>query len=200
MKGIDVSEHNGLVDWGAVKNAGYEFALVRLGWGRSHLDNRFYENINGAISKNLKVGAYYYSYALDEADAADEAEFTASILEDCGLLPDLLEMGVWIDEEDSDEYRRRNGLFDSYDPRQTITNMAIIFINRMWDGNFTTGVYCNCDWYENYLDFDQLGGCGLWLAEPNAGSPSYPCHLWQYTFHAFIDGSEFDADELLKDL
>ena len=63
-KGIDVSENNGTVDWAAVKAAGVEFAIIRLGYGNRHLDSTFYENINGAIDAGLAVGVYFYSYAL----------------------------------------------------------------------------------------------------------------------------------------
>ena len=55
-KGIDVSENNGRVDWNAVKAAGIDFAIVRLGYGNRHLDERFYENINGANAAGLAVG------------------------------------------------------------------------------------------------------------------------------------------------
>nr|MBO6294865.1 hypothetical protein [Schwartzia sp. (in: firmicutes)] len=74
-KGIDVSENNGRVDWEEVKAAGIDFAIIRLGYGNRHLDECFYENINGAIAARLQIGVYYYSYALD-ADAAErEAHF-----------------------------------------------------------------------------------------------------------------------------
>ena len=82
MLGIDVSENNGYIDWESVKKAGYEFAIIRLGWGRSHIDESFYDNINGAIDAGLKVGVYYYSYALSEDMARNEAEFCADLLED----------------------------------------------------------------------------------------------------------------------
>lgn len=54
MKGIDVSENNGVVDWGAVKAAGFEFAIIRIGYGKGHLDSQFYDNVNGATKAGLK--------------------------------------------------------------------------------------------------------------------------------------------------
>ena len=71
LKGIDVSENNGYVDWNAVKAAGMDFAIIRLGFGNRHLDTNFYENVNEALAVGLKIGIYYYSYALDEP-AADQ--------------------------------------------------------------------------------------------------------------------------------
>lgn len=56
MKGIDVSEHNGAINWQDVVDDGNEFAIIRLGWGNQHLDKRFYDNFNGALDAGLKVG------------------------------------------------------------------------------------------------------------------------------------------------
>ena len=67
MKGIDVSENNGMVDWGAVKAAGFEFAIIRIGYGKGHLDSQFYDNVNGALKAGLKIGIYHYSYALSDS-------------------------------------------------------------------------------------------------------------------------------------
>jgi len=64
MKGIDVSENNGTVDWQAVKDAGIEFVMVRSSYGLHSKDGNFAENVAGAQAVGLKVGAYHYSYAL----------------------------------------------------------------------------------------------------------------------------------------
>ena len=71
--GIDVSEHNGGIDWEEIRRAGIAFAIIRLGWGRGHLDRLFYEHINGALAAGLPVGVYYYSYADTPKAAEDEA-------------------------------------------------------------------------------------------------------------------------------
>ena len=84
-KGVDVSENNGHINWPALKEAGVDFAIVRLGYGNRHLDSRFYANVNGAL----------------DADAAErEAHFLVDTLKDCGLTMDKLPMGVWFDMED----------------------------------------------------------------------------------------------------
>ena len=94
MRGIDVSENNGVVDWGAVKAAGFDFAIIRIGYGRGNLDSEFYNNVNGAINAGLSIGVYHYSYAMNEEHAADEAEFVLNTLSDAGLTVDKLPMGV----------------------------------------------------------------------------------------------------------
>ena len=63
LRGIDVSENNGVVDWGRVA-LGLDFAIIRIGYGRNHLDSQVYNNINGALAAGLKIGVYHYSYAL----------------------------------------------------------------------------------------------------------------------------------------
>lgn len=194
MQGIDVSENNGFIDWQMAASSGVEFAIIRLGWGKRHLDRRFYENINGAINAGLKVGVYYYSYAVTQEEAEDEADFVIETLDDCGLTPDKLEMGVWIDEEDADKWRSRHGL-DVYSDRQLVTNMAIATVNKFWGAGFMpAGVYMNCDWKENVIDMDQAGGVGLWLAQPDVGGPAYDCNMWQYTFNLDIGDKTFDGD------
>lgn len=95
--GIDVSEHNGEIDWEEIRRAGIAFAIIRLGWGRGHLDRLFYEHINGALAAGLLVGVYYYSYADTPKAAEDEAWFTVHVLADCGLSPEKLPLGVWYD-------------------------------------------------------------------------------------------------------
>ena len=59
LKGIDVSENNGIVNWDTVKKAGMEFAVIRLGYGRGHLDSEFYNNVNGAVAAGLKIGVFH---------------------------------------------------------------------------------------------------------------------------------------------
>ena len=194
MQGIDVSENNGFIDWQMAASSGVEFAIIRLGWGKRHLDSRFYENINGAINAGMKVGAYYYSYAVTQEEAEDEADFVIETLDDCGLTPDKLEMGVWIDEEDADKWRSRHGL-NVYSDRQLVTNMAIATVNKFWGAGFMpAGVYMNCDWKENVIDMDQTGGAGLWLAQPGVDWPAYDCNMWQYTFNLDIGDKTFDGD------
>ena len=95
LRGIDVSENNGVVDWGRVAS-GLDFAIIRIGYGRNHLDSQFYNNINGALAAGLKIGVYHYSYALLPERAQEEARFVVDTLADCGLSPEKLEMGICV--------------------------------------------------------------------------------------------------------
>lgn len=191
VRGIDVSENNGQVNWQAVKDAGIDFAIIRLGYGNKHLDGRFYENINSAIAAGLQIGVYYYSYALTVEAAKAEADFAIDILKDCGIDPENLEMGVWFDMEDADGYKRENGMPDN----QTITDMCSAFVVECNKVGYSCGVYANLDWLENKIYTTQLADyvpywCAQWGSKcdwPNA-------KMWQYTDKLRIGGKYFDGN------
>ena len=195
MRGIDVSENNGVVDWGAVKANGFDFAIIRIGYGRGNLDSEFYNNVNGAINAGLAIGVYHYSYAMNEENAADEAEFVLNTLNDAGLTADKLPMGVWFDMEDADDYKANRGTPTS----QQLTNICSVFINKLWQAGYVnTGLYASYDWLVNVLDISQLGGCAIWCAQLNNQCDYEGANLWQYTFSENIEGKEFDADLVLN--
>lgn len=195
MRGIDVSENNGVVDWGAVKANGFDFAIIRIGYGRGNLDSEFYNNVNGAINAGLAIGVYHYSYAMNEENAADEAEFVLNTLNDAGLTADKLPMGIWFDMEDADNYKANRGMPTS----QQLTNICSVFINKLWQAGYVnTGLYASYDWLVNVLDISQLGGCAIWCAQLNNQCDYEGANLWQYTFSENIEGKEFDADLVLN--
>lgn len=195
MRGIDVSENNGVVDWGAVKANGFDFAIIRIGYGRGNLDSEFYNNVNGAINAGLSIGVYHYSYAINEERAADEAEFVLNTLNDAGLTADKLPMGVWFDMEDADDYKANRGMPTS----QQLTNICSVFINKLWQAGYVnTGLYASYDWLVNVLDLSQLGGCAIWCAQLNNQCDYEGANLWQYTFSENIEGKEFDADLVMN--
>lgn len=196
LKGIDVSEHNGIVNWNKVKNDGMDFAIIRLGFGNKHLDGSFYDNFNGAKMAGLKVGVYYYSYAMTPEEAKAEAQYLLYILKDCGIDPEDLEMGVWFDMEDADGYKRENGMPDN----QTITDMCSAFIVECNKAGYSCGVYANLDWLENKIYTTQLADyvpywCAQWGSKcdwPNA-------KMWQYTDKLRIGGKYFDGNYYFYD-
>ena len=190
MQGIDVSENNGFIDWKALKQEGIEFAIIRLGYGRQHLDSRFYENVNGCIQNGIPFGIYYYSYALDEDDAQAEADYVDYILETSGL-KEKITKGIWYDMEDADGYKARRGVTDN----QKITNLCSVFINELWRKNYSTvGLYANYDWLTNKIFVDQLGGCAIWAAQYNATCDYEHADIWQYTDSLNIGGHLFDGN------
>lgn len=194
MQGVDVSENNGFIDWKALKQEGIEFAIVRLGYGKQHLDSRFYENVNGCIQNEIPFGIYYYSYALDEDEAQAEADYVDYILETSGL-KEKITKGIWYDMEDSDGYKSRRGVTDN----QEITNLCSVFINALWRKNYATvGLYANYDWLTNKIYVDQLGGCAIWAAQYNSTCDYEHADMWQYTDSFNIGGNFFDGNILYE--
>lgn len=191
LKGIDVSENNGYVDWNAVKAVGMDFAIIRLGFGNRHLDTNFYENVNGALAAGLKIGVYYYSYALDEAAARSEARYMLSVLKDAGLTKDKIEMGLWFDMEDADGYKSGNGM----PTNQTITNMCSAFIVTCNEAGYSCGIYANLDWLENKIYTDQLADyVPYWVAQWGRSCDWPNATMWQFTDSYDINGKLFDGN------
>ena len=163
-KGVDVSENNGHINWLALKEAGVDFAIIRLG--------------------------YYYSYALD-ADASErEAHFLVDTLKDCGLTMDKLPMGVWFDMEDADGYKRRYSVTD----RETLTDMCIAFASVCEVRGYKCGVYASYDWLENRLDTEAFVGIPIWCAQWDEDCDWEETAIWQFTDAWEIDGQVFDGN------
>lgn len=195
IEGIDVSENNGTVNWQAVAKAGIKFAIIRLGYGLNHLDSKFYENVNGALANGLKIGVYFYSYALTADEAKQEGEFAVKMLNGCGLTPDRLEMGVWFDMEDADGYKNRYGT-----PGIKVTTaMCSAFIVELNKAGYSCGIYANLDWLENKIDTEQLADyVPYWCAQWGSRCDWPNAKMWQYTDSLYIAGNTFDGNYYFK--
>lgn len=189
MKGVDVSEHNGRVDWLALKNAGIDFAICRTGYGRSGVDSTFQRNVNEARAVGMKCGAYHYSYALNPAQAVVEANFCKHIIADSGV---LLELPVFFDMEDADGFKSRNGFDFS---RRNVTDICRAFLDNIKP--LDCGVYASYSWLEDLIDWRSLN-CPVWNAQ--WGSHDFlQGFMWQYTDRLFIAGKNFDGNILYDD-
>lgn len=198
MRGIDVSENNGAINWQSVADAGYTFAIVRCSYGLHERDERFIENVNGAHEAGLQVGAYHFSYGYSIDDAVAEAENCKTVIDESGV---SLELPVFYDME-PDPSKVNHGFVDGNGvPSSDVTAMCRAFIDGVAPLN--CGVYSCESWLTNYIDWESLG-CSVWNAayaksteyDPN----DYPDedgikgYMWQYTDAAVIDGKAFDAD------
>ncbi|MCM0760655.1 hypothetical protein M7775_19070 [Sporomusa sphaeroides DSM 2875] len=183
IKGIDVSENNGRVNWQAVAAAGIEFAIIRSSYGLRSKDSRFAENVAGAKAVGLKVGAYHYSYALSVADAIQEARNCREAIDSTGQ---LFELPVWFDMEDADGYKKRKGFaFD----RAEITAMCKAFIDNV---GLDCGVYASYSWLTDYIDWRSIG-CAVWNAQWSRND-DIKGYMWQYTDKLNIGGKLFDGN------
>ena len=193
--GIDVSEHNGVLDWKEIREYGISFAMIRLGYGKGHLDSRFYENVNGAIAAGLYIGIYYYSYALSVEEAQAEARFTWQVLSDCGLTAARLPMECWLDMEDADGYKARYGALDS----SLITSMCEAYISEMNRNGYNCGVYASYDWLIHRIRTEELSPyMSYWCAQWGRHCDFSKASIWQYTDHLDVDGRLLDGNVLIS--
>ena len=188
MKGVDVSWHNGLVDWQGLKDAGIDFAICRTGYGKTGFDDSFQRNVEGAHAAGMKCGAYHYSYALTPADAIMEADFCKRIIHEAGV---LLELPVWFDMEDADGYKGRNGFNFT---ERNVTNICRAFLETIKP--LDCGVYASYSWLRELIDWRSLG-CAVWNAQW-ARRDAFRGYMWQYTDKLLIGGKCFDGNILYE--
>ena len=196
--GIDVSENNGTVDWDDVKDSGMDFVIVRSSYGKNSRDEMFLENVNGAHSVGLQVGAYHYSYGLTPSDAAKEAVNCRSAIEDAGV---LLELPVFFDMEDADGYKMRHSFEFS---QRNVTAMCKAFLDTIKP--LDCGVYASLSWLQDLIDWQGLG-CAVWNAQwmegyspdPDPARDELQGFMWQYTDKKDIGGKLFDGNILYLD-
>ena len=187
-QGIDVSEHQGRIDWDAVKASGIDFAILRVGFGApsfgGRVDYQFNRNISECERLGIPYGVYIYSYAFDNQQAADEASMVINCLS--GHNPRL---PVYYDLEDNSIIA--NG-------RQTgIASRAQVFCNRISAAGYEPGIYANLNWFNNILT-DSLfksSSWDHWIAQYNSqcdytGNYSF----WQYKSNGKVPGINGNVD------
>ena len=193
IRGIDVSEWQGNINWQSVKNSGVKFAMLRSGWStgvdnpQTHeIDQRFYENVKNAKAVNMPIGVYHYSYARSVDEARQEAEHCLSIIKKSGC---AYEYPIVFDIED------KRILEATQENKRIITDMVKAFCNRIEQAGYYAAFYTNLDWLDNYLYSNELlGKYDLWLAQWNIESPSKPCGIWQYSSEGYVPGIDGKVD------
>ena len=182
IKCIDVSTWQGSIDWKKVKKSGCGYAIIRAGFGRetSQVDNQFERNYKNAKAAGVKLGVYWYSYAVNRDDAVKEAKACLSVLKGKSL-----EMPVFFDMEES---------FMTKYSRATLTGMAKAFCDTVIKGGFESGVYSNLNWFTNYLNYSELKALyPIWLAQWSS-SPQLECDIWQYSSEGTVAGIDGYVD------
>ena len=191
--GIDVSEHNGALDWSKIKAAGISFAIIRTGYGVSHVDNYFEKNIQGALAQSIPVGVYHFSYALDAAGAKKEAEFVLSILK-----PYLgkLQLPVFYDfEYDTVDYAKKQGVTLG---KEAFNAHTVAFCEAIKAAGYKPGTYYNLDYLRRFVDINQVGKYVQWYAQYASNASASGWAIWQYSSSYTIPGcsGRFDANVL----
>lgn len=190
--GIDVSEFQGEIDWNVVKESGIEFAIIRLGYrgygaeGRLVLDERFEQNIKGAQAAGLKTGVYFFSQAVSDKEAKEEAEFVLQTLEGRKL-----ELPVVFDTE---EIKGDTARTDE-NTREQFTDNCIIFCDRIEEAGYETMIYANMKWMAFTLYMEELTGYDIWYADyENTPQCPYDFSVWQYSESGSVPGIEGAVD------
>ena len=197
--GIDVSSHQGNINWGDVSKSGIDFAILRLGIGdnlESQDDTQFINNVNGCVQNGIPYGVYLYSYATqlngvnginqDSGSIDSEIAHTLRVL---GFLnPEqkaMLKLPVFIDMEDKSTIGvGKTGL----------TNMADYYCTNIQNNGYQCGIYANKNWLNNYLDGNYLGSkYDIWLAHytddyNDLSDYTGIYQLWQYTSIGSLSG------------
>lgn len=182
--GIDVSSHQGYIDWSKVKRAGVKFVIIRGGYGNSKVDNRFKQNIEGAIKNGIDVGIYWFSYAINTKKAKTEAELCFKTIEP---YKDKINYPVYYDlEYDTVRYARTKGVTIG---KNLASSMAKAFLGEVQKQGYKVGLYTNLDYAKNYFTTEVLKKYDIWVAH-YARSLGYwgDYTIWQYSEKGRIDG------------
>lgn len=191
MKGIDVSKHNGIIDWNKVKSDGINFVMVRAGFGsaRSQIDPKFTSNVEGAIKAGINVGCYWFSYARNITEVKEEAKLFNEVLTP---YRGKLTFPICFDfEYDSVNYAKKNGITITKDMS---TEFALIFCQEMEKYGWYSMNYTNYDYYINYFDSNKLKNIDIWYANWSVKEPNIECGIWQYSASGKVNGLSGNVD------
>ncbi len=181
--GIDVSKWNKEIDWQQVRDFGVDYAIIRLGYRGSSSgalveDPYFEQNFRNADASNVKKGVYFFTQAMTEAEAVEEASMVVSVLAGASL-----DYPVFLDVEGS------GGRADVLDNSQRTANIKA-FCETIENAGYRAGVYANKNWFTNRIQTEELADYVIWLAQYNVPVPTYEgdYHIWQYSSKGAIPG------------
>ena len=179
---IDVSEHNGLIDWEVTKEQ-IDGAIIRCGYGSNYSyqdDKYFTKNVTECERLNIPYGVYLYSYATNSVMAVSEGVHLLRLLKHCHNV----QLGVYIDCEENRQMQ--------------VVNDVIKQVRRIIEiAGYKFGIYANYNWLKNYIRPQENDL--IWLAQWEVLQPSLDCDIWQYTDCTIINDRVFDANKIMSD-
>ena len=190
-QGIDVSFYQGEIDWQAVADSGVEFAMIRVGYrgysqGTLQMDERFQENMDGALAAGLDVGVYFFSQATSVLEAEEEADFVLSAVRGYPIKYPVVFDWEFIDGAEA----RTNGM-----DGDTVTQCAAAFCDLISVAGYTPMVYFNQELGYLFYQLDQLDASQFWLAEYDTKPDFfYDFEMWQYTHTGVVPGIQGNVD------
>lgn len=191
LKGIDVSKHQGKINWKKVAGEDVAYAFIRSGFrgsseGKLMEDEYFQDNIEGALENGIDVGIYFYTQAMTVEEAEEEAEFVIDLIKDYDVTyPVVLDL----EESTSSSARTANMTQEEY------TKAAIAFCEKIKEAGYTPMIYGNLKTFMIMLDLKQLEDYEKWFAyyDTPVYFP-YAFSIWQYSSKGSIKGIEGDVD------
>ena len=187
--GVDVSHHQGIIDWERVREDGVEFAILRIGFrgytvGNIKPDESFARNYVEARQAGLKLGVYFYSQALSLDEARQEAAWVLQMLDGVEL-----ELPVFYDWEVSEEGRTAGKA------NSAVTDYALAFCQAISEGGYSTGVYFNQEYGYTIMKLERLKDYDFWIAEYQPyQSFRYHTAFWQFSCEGTVDGIDTAVD------
>lgn len=192
IPGIDVSSHQGMIDWKKVKEAGVQFAYIRCGYrgyetGLINKDETFDYNISQAKANGIQVGVYFFSQAVSQEEAEEEAEFTLSCMKKYDIdLPVVY------------DFEKPGGIFArTYTQSKDVTTEnAVLFCHIMQRKGYDAMIYNSTNLFEKLFNLEYIQEFGTWVAHYNTPYPTYPYtyQIWQYSDSGKIDGIDQAVD------
>lgn len=186
LKGIDVSKHQGNIDWAKVKADGIEFAIIRAGYGKNTVDEKFKQNVQGCISNNIPFGFYWFLYCTNVAEATQNAVKFADTI---APYKDKIKMKVWCDfEYDTDKKANAKGVVFT---KQLRTDCVKAFCETLKSYGYEVGNYANPDYIKNKFNAIPYP---LWYAKYSLLKGSQDCFMWQYSSKGTVKGISGNVD------
>ncbi len=190
LLGIDVSKWNKTIDWKQVKEAGVEFAIIRIGnrtteSGKINIDPYFEENMKGAIEAGIKVGVYFYTQAISVEEALEEADFCIDNLKGYDVT-----YPVVFDSERYDGTGRADKMANS-----VRTEIAKAFMDRVKSAGYIPAIYMSTNWSLLNINMRDLSEYDLWYAYYGEELYyPYKYTIWQYASDGQVPGVSGDVD------
>lgn len=191
--GLDISKHNGSIDWNAIKKANIKFVIIRAGYGTTpNTDIMFKRNIEEAIKHDMIIGVYWFSYSYTSDMEYREAK---ACLKTINKYKEHINLPVFYDfEYDSINYAHKMGASIS---EHKVNELARIFCDTIKKEGYEVGIYTNLDYASNYFSRDTLDKYHTWIASwTNACYYKYNYIMWQCSDSKWINGKRFDLNKL----
>lgn len=181
--GIDVSKHQGEIDWKKVNANNVEFAIVRAGIGKltSQKDPFFEKNYKGCKENNIPCGAYWYSYAKSEPEAKQEAVTCLAVIKG-----KQFEYPIYFDIEENSQFKLG---------KAKCTAIAKAFCETVEKAGYFVGIYSSKSGLENYIDESLRNRYTIWVAHVGVAKTTYQgAAMWQHSWKGRINGLNGDVD------